>query len=54
MDDARVRQIIQEEVRPTIDAIKAELEKQAHHAHSIKDETVAIFPPRKTGEPEPA
>lgn len=41
MDDARVREIIQEEVRATIDAIKERLEKDAHHTH-------------KTGEPEAA
>ena len=37
MDDARVRQIIQEEVRDTIEAIKAELARQAHHAHTTSD-----------------
>ena len=41
MDDQRVREIIQEEVRATIESIKAELGKQAHHTH-------------KTGEPEAA
>lgn len=37
MDDQRVREIVQEEVRTTIEAIKAELARQAHHRHDTSE-----------------
>lgn len=41
MDDQRVRDLIQEEVRATIESIKDELAKQAHHVHKTSEPEVA-------------